>query len=303
MMELDVTQISKSNAYDLRYDSPQTPKTQFINHGAFGRVYRKYDTRVKKYFAMKQCMLENDKITIRCTKNEICFLKKLSSNPHINTLYDAKIVVDVIPHDIYKDPNSIDELDQSVEKHLASMVSSLKQKDKKIEGYIHILYNIALVSRRIYKHVVRYYNCYVDTYLEYRETNLFDWIFRKHQHNPISFQDIQSIMKGILKGVQYCHDNDVIHRDIKPGNVLLNQNGSYVQLCDFGLATDSKMTSNLNVYTAIYRPPEIIYGNKSYTTKADLWAVGVIFLDMILRSMPFYVNQKEDWINPIHHQY
>jgi len=78
-------------------------------------------------------------------------------------------------------------------------------------------------------------------------------------------------MKQILEGGKYLHDNNIIHRDLKLANILLNQKGE-VKLADFGLArTINNNNPNLHytitVVTLGYRAPELLLGDKKYNTK------------------------------------
>lgn len=89
--------------------------------------------------------------------------------------------------------------------------------------------------------------------------------------------EYKCIMKQILKGVMYLHKNNVIHRDIKGANILLNEDG-IVKLADFGLARVIHPHHVLNytnkVVTLWYRAPEILLGYKNYDHKVDMWSVG-----------------------------
>lgn len=140
---------------------------------------------------------------------------------------------------------------------------------------------------------------YIDTYLEYKDIDLFHWI--RMQEGDIPAHKIQQIMKDILHSVQYIHKNGWLHGDIKASNYLIDYNGSNVQLCDFGLAEPlSQKRKSLLKYTSCYRPPEIIHGCRDYGTPADLWAVGCIMAEMIQKNCVFNNrSNKKDFINPV----
>jgi len=91
-----------------------------------------------------------------------------------------------------------------------------------------------------------------------------------------------------LKGLEYLHQNWILHRDLKPNNLLVDRHGT-VKLGDFGLA--KSFGSPNRVYTHIvvtrwYRAPELLLGARMYGTGIDIWAVGCILAEMLLRT-PF----------------
>ena len=95
----------------------------------------------------------------------------------------------------------------------------------------------------------------------------------------LSHQQIGLLMKQLLQGLQYCHMIDIMHRDIKGSNLLLNNKGQ-IKIADFGLARryDSKeMRQYTNqVITMWYRPPELLLGNEVYGPEVDIWSIGCI---------------------------
>jgi len=98
--------------------------------------------------------------------------------------------------------------------------------------------------------------------------------------------DIKCYMKQLLEGVEYCHKNWVLHRDLKPNNLLLGPQG-ILKLGDFGLARAYGSPNNIfttEVITRWYRPPELLFGAKSYCDAVDMWSVGCIFAELMLRT-------------------
>ena len=96
----------------------------------------------------------------------------------------------------------------------------------------------------------------------------------------------KTIIKKILCGIDFCHQKKVLHRDLKPQNILVDFKGicliivGNVKIADFGLARllmipDKTLTHE--VETLWYRAPEILLGQKRYTSAVDVWAVGCIF--------------------------
>ncbi|KAF5092961.1 hypothetical protein D0Z00_004309 [Geotrichum galactomycetum] len=110
--------------------------------------------------------------------------------------------------------------------------------------------------------------------------------------------DIKSWMLMTLRGLHHCHRNFMLHRsaqqDLKPNNLLLSPSG-HLKLADFGLARSmagirESMTSN--VVTRWYRAPELLYGARHYTAAVDVWSVGIIFAELMLRTP--YLPGKSD---------
>jgi cyclin-dependent kinase 7 len=98
----------------------------------------------------------------------------------------------------------------------------------------------------------------------------------------------------LLNGVGFCHDNWVLHRDIKPGNMLVGQDGQLV-LADFGLAKvfgSPDRDLSHQACTLWYRAPELLFGAQSYGTAADMWSVGCIFAELLSRK-PFFPGENQ----------
>ncbi|KAJ5157578.1 Serine/threonine-protein kinase [Penicillium canariense] len=84
--------------------------------------------------------------------------------------------------------------------------------------------------------------------------------------------DIKAWMGMLARGVWFCHENFVLHRDIKPNNLLIAANGE-VKLADFGLAR----------YHPVVSAPELLYGARQYSGAVDVWSMGMVFAELLLR--------------------
>ncbi|KAF7712333.1 Uncharacterized protein PECH_003574 [Penicillium ucsense] len=84
----------------------------------------------------------------------------------------------------------------------------------------------------------------------------------------------------IMRGLKYVHSAGVVHRDLKPGNILVNENCD-LKICDFGLARMQEKDMTGYVATRYYRAPEIMLTWRQYDEKVDIWSVGCIFAEML----------------------
>ncbi|XP_046748531.1 cyclin-dependent kinase-like 4 [Diprion similis] len=87
----------------------------------------------------------------------------------------------------------------------------------------------------------------------------------------------------VLRGLNYCHTNHIMHRDVKPENVLVSPNG-IVKLCDFGFARISPGPNESctdYVATRWYRAPELLVGDSGYGKGVDVWAVGCLYAEAV----------------------
>lgn len=96
---------------------------------------------------------------------------------------------------------------------------------------------------------------------------------------------IKSFLWQLLRGTHYCHVKGVVHRDLKPQNILISRSGE-LKIADFGLArafVPPIRPFTHEVVTLWYRAPEILLGSKSYALPIDMWSVGTIFAEMVTK--------------------
>lgn len=125
-------------------------------------------------------------------------------------------------------------------------------------------------------------------YLEHDLHGLLD------SHMELTVPQIKCIMRQILEGVKYLHEHNIMHRDIKGANILLD-NGGCVKLADFGLAKrleHAKGSHTNRVVTLWYRCPELLLGSDKYNTAIDVWSVGCCFAEL-LTLRPLFPGNKE----------
>ncbi|CAI6342394.1 unnamed protein product [Periconia digitata] len=124
---------------------------------------------------------------------------------------------------------------------------------------------------------------------------------------PLTDAHFQSFIYQILCGLKFIHSANVLHRDLKPGNLLVNADCE-LKICDFGLARGFSMDPEENagymteyVATRWYRAPEIMLSFQSYTKAIDVWSVGCILAEL-LGGKPFFKGRDYvDQLNQILH--
>ncbi|KAI9718806.1 MAG: TFIIH complex serine/threonine-protein kinase subunit kin28 [Chrysothrix sp. TS-e1954] len=106
--------------------------------------------------------------------------------------------------------------------------------------------------------------------------------------------DIKAWMGMLGRAVWFCHENFVLHRDIKPNNLFIAADGE-MKLADFGLArsfADPYNPMTHQVITRWYRPPELFYRARFYSGAVDVWSMGTVFAELILR-VPFLAGNSD----------
>lgn len=107
---------------------------------------------------------------------------------------------------------------------------------------------------------------------------------------PLSLDHVKIFVYQILRGLKYLHSAHIVHRDIKPGNMLVNSN-CLLKICDFGLARmddpygDAHLTQE--VVTQYYRSPELLMEAARYSYAVDIWSVGCTFAELLGRRILF----------------
>jgi len=119
---------------------------------------------------------------------------------------------------------------------------------------------------------------------------------KKHLDSVASLSPmlVKSYLYQLLKGIDYCHSHRVLHRDLKPQNLLIDKKGD-LKLADFGLARAIGIpvrTYTHEVVTLWYRAPEILLGAKQYSTPVDIWSVGCIFAELVTKR-PLFPGDSE----------
>lgn len=109
------------------------------------------------------------------------------------------------------------------------------------------------------------------------------------ENHPIPYQKVIDIMEQILDAIEYAHKNDIIHRDIKPHNILIDKNGN-VKITDFGIAValsqNSITQTNSLLGSVQYISPEQARGNV-VTKQSDIYSLGIVLYELLTGTVPF----------------
>ncbi|KAI0069985.1 Pkinase-domain-containing protein [Panus rudis PR-1116 ss-1] len=160
---------------------------------------------------------------------------------------------------------------------------------------------ISLMKELKHVNIVRLYDViHTETKLvlifEYCERDLKKYMDAHGDRGALDPVTVRSFMYQLLKGTAFCHENRVLHRDLKPQNLLINKKGE-LKLGDFGLARAFGVPVNTfsnEVVTLWYRAPDVLLGSRTYSTSIDVWSCGCIFAEMISGVPLFRGRDNQD---------
>uniref|UniRef100_H3CZ51 Cyclin-dependent kinase 15 n=2 Tax=Tetraodon nigroviridis TaxID=99883 RepID=H3CZ51_TETNG len=122
---------------------------------------------------------------------------------------------------------------------------------------------------------------------EYVQTDLGQYL---SQHpGGLRPHNVQIFLFQLLRALSYIHSRRVLHRDLKPQNLLVSHRGE-LKLADFGLARSRSVPSQTfssEVVTLWYRPPDVLLGSTDYSTALDIWGAGCVFVEMLQGAPAF----------------
>ncbi|XP_061339513.1 mitogen-activated protein kinase kinase kinase 1-like [Gastrolobium bilobum] len=169
-------------------------------------------------------------------------------------------------------------------------VSLLDQGSQGKQSIYQLEQEIELLSQFEHENIVKYIGTEMD------ESNLYIFLelvtkgslANLYRQYKLRDSQVSSYTRQILHGLKYLHDRNIVHRDIKCANILVDANG-YVKLADFGLAKAIKLNDVKSCKgTAFWMAPEVVKGkNKGYGLPADIWSLGCTVLEMLTGKIPY----------------
>eukprot|EP00406_Dinophysis_acuminata_P050524 CAMPEP_0179302142 /NCGR_PEP_ID=MMETSP0797-20121207/47911_1 /TAXON_ID=47934 /ORGANISM="Dinophysis acuminata, Strain DAEP01" /LENGTH=314 /DNA_ID=CAMNT_0021011661 /DNA_START=38 /DNA_END=982 /DNA_ORIENTATION=- len=156
---------------------------------------------------------------------------------------------------------------------------------------------IALLKELTHPNVVRLLDVFCKPnklvlVFEYLENDLKKYMKALSGHLPPT--TVKNFTYQLCRGIEFCHANRILHRDIKPQNLLIDHR-LHLKLADFGLArafTVPVPKYTHEVVTVWYRPPEILLGATLYSVPVDLWSTGCVMGEMATAA-PLFAGDSE----------
>ena len=202
------------------------------------------------------------------------------------------------------------------------VLKQIRQKKTEDAPSKEVLREILIMMNFTHPHIVKYnsvfvHKCQVVIEMEFCISSLSNVI--KKISKPFYMGQIKKIIRSIALGIKFLHDHDIIHRDIKPGNIFIDEN-CVVKIGDFGSARISpppkkekeeqeekkekkekkeKRPLTPGIGTKWYKAPEIIFGDKHYTKSVDIWSFGCLMAEMFLLEPLFPGSTDFEMINLI----
>lgn len=136
---------------------------------------------------------------------------------------------------------------------------------------------------------------------EFMDKDLKRYMDTRGDNSKLDYVTIKLFMHQLMRGIAFCHENRILHRDLKPQNLLINKKGQ-LKLADFGLARAFGIPVNTfsnEVVTLWYRAPDVLLGSRTYNTSIDIWSAGCIMAEMYTGRPLFPGTTNEDQINKI----
>ena len=180
-------------------------------------------------------------------------------------------------------------------------IQKRRKQEKEIQG---LRQEIEILKKIYHENVIQFLDSFESPnefclVTELAQGQLYDIL---EEDKKLPENEIKGIARQLVAGLNYLHSSNIIHRDIKPQNILISANG-IIKICDFGFARaiENKTMIRSIKGTPLYMAPELLK-ESPYNHKADLWSLGVIIYELYVGQPPFYTNSFPTLINKINNE-
>lgn len=247
---------------------------EIVGEGSYGLVYKAVDNRNNTIVAIKQVPFSEKDEGIPCTAIREISILRSCSHPNIVSIMDITHSVSGFATSARKCCHcsrilSEDYLGGKVCPDCNHMENNLYDGGSLKTSHLHMILEFVPLDLKKY----------------------MDQIFP----SKINSRLLRHLMHQLLTGIEYCHSKRILHRDLKPQNLLLEPNTMTLKIADFGLSRvcNPQLRSYTNeVVTLWYRCPELLLGIKKYSYPVDIWSIAVIFAELS-NSKPLFPGDSE----------
>uniref|UniRef100_A0A1B0A9R2 Protein kinase domain-containing protein n=1 Tax=Glossina pallidipes TaxID=7398 RepID=A0A1B0A9R2_GLOPL len=171
--------------------------------------------------------------------------------------------------------------DTEDKKRYALKCITLPKDKEEAQKCMREAYNLAQLKD--HQNIVKYVRSerseeHLSILMELCNTNLASWLEKNRME--LNTKHISKIFHQLVDAVYYIHSNGIIHRDLKPENIFVNEADIHIKIGDFGLSTNNKALHSGVKGTEHYMSPEQLRGQRDYTFKVDIYALGLILLEL-----------------------
>jgi len=157
---------------------------------------------------------------------------------------------------------------------------------------------ISIMKRCTHPNIVTYFDSFIVGFIElwvvmeFMEFSSLTFILNQYEELRMEEAHIAYCLRETLLGLNYIHNLDIIHRDIKSDNILISAKG-VIKITDFGFSAHTDGVGNIAVGSPYWMAPELIKGTL-YNNRVDIWSLGIMLLEMVEGEPPYLDLDPEE---------